>query len=89
MPNNKDIEKHIENLERELRKLRLSVKEKTQEEESPKVKVGDRVRITNPSKGQPSEGEVIKVNLQTNRISVQTTNRKPISRNIKNIQVLR
>jgi len=65
------------------------LKEKSQEEEFPKIKVGDRVRIENPSKGQPSEGEVIKVNKKTNHIFDQTTSRKPISQDIKNAHVLR
>ena len=70
MSNNNDrIIKKIKELEDQLKELRLEL---TKENKTPddNLKIGDRVRIVNPTRGQPANGELVKINRLTNRGTV-------------------
>ena len=74
MRNQDNLIAKIKVLEAGLRELRIELEE---DRTSPReitqgdIKVGDRVRIKNPSIGQPEQGIVHKVNRLTKRITIK------------------
>lgn len=97
MQEDQDICQQIEDIESQLRKLRLTLEEqrkkkgiterKIQRKDNPKLVVGDKVRIVNRREGQEPEGVIVKVNNWTDRATVVTTKeRKKIVRALKNLK---
>ena len=74
MRNERDIEKRIEDIEKQLSTLKLELKEIRREKRTGPIKKGDRVNILNPNRGQGSVGIVQKVNLNTERVTVEVYN---------------
>lgn len=69
----------IENIEQQLRDLRLELTEQNNNEPAPspqdiELKIGDQVIINNPRPGQPGEGKVSKIHQRTGRITVTAVN---------------
>ena len=76
MDRNARIIQKIEDLEKQLRDLKLKLKKETEPSKSTKdrtIKIGDEVRILNPRAGQDRKGVVTKINSLTKYVSVQTT----------------
>ena len=87
---NTDIIKKIEDIERQLRQLRIELgKRKLFKKEVP-CEVGEEVIILNPKIGQGKEGKLIKVNPTTKYVTVETVNskgkREKVVRSSGNIQ---
>jgi len=61
----------IDDLEQELSNLKLELAEEI-EREKRVFKVGDKVRILNPKKGQPSRGSILKLHPNSQRATVLT-----------------
>lgn len=83
--------KIIEDIEKKLLKLKLEIElrkiEKNDNGEQGTIKVDDRVRILNPSKGQETEGTVDKVNEETGYVTILGRKlKKKIVRKKKNVQ---
>ena len=73
--NRNSIIKQIEEIEGQLRNLRLELTEGESGRTAPQAKkrrlrIGDNVTIRNPKEGQPNEGKVIKINKGTGRVTV-------------------
>jgi len=81
--NNQDIASKIEDLEQQLKELRLKIETNTVKENSGTIQEGDRVDILNPRKGQEREWIVQKINTLTGYASVRTEEKKRIVRKIK------
>ena len=81
---NKDLINKIENLEQLLRELKLELTEDTQSTGVPKV--GDKVKIKNPSRGQPRQGVILKIH-PTKRATVLGTDGR--GKEIKIIRLLK
>ena len=83
----KDLINKIESLEQLLRELKIDLAEATGP--SVELQVGDRVRIRNPSRGQPHQGVITKVH-PTKRATVQGTDAKnketKVIRLLKNLE---
>lgn len=79
----KEIVLKIEDLEKQLLELRLAI-----EEEPPRPKVGDRVRIENPRPGQESEGTILATTPITATVLTTKLGQK-IRRNHKNLKILK
>jgi len=84
--------KELEELESRVRDLRLRVEEgQGARTQSPtrgghRVQVGDKVRILNPRPFQDKEGEVLKVNEETDYVSILGRKKKrTITRKRKNV----
>lgn len=75
-----DLVKQIKLLESNLKKLRLKLeqrkKKRNQEEVDPKLKIGDRVKIVNPSEGQDNRGKIIRINSDSGFHTVFTDRKK-------------
>ena len=76
--NREQIIRQIENIEQQLRTLRLELVEQDNNEPGPsqqgsEIRLGDIVVIKNPRPGQPNEGKVSKINQGTGRITVTAT----------------
>ena len=80
MRNEEDIERRIENIERQLRNLKLELEEiknekkHKREEKTGPIKIGDRVNILNPNRGQGNTGIGQKINWKTKRVTVEVWN---------------
>ena len=61
----------IDDLEKELSNLKIELAEEVQREKRG-LKVGDKVRILNPKKGQPSRGTILKLHPNSLRATVLT-----------------
>ena len=76
MPTNKQqLLRKIEDLEEQLSNLKLELQQELQEEsedDESTFNIGDRVRILNPKKGQPSRGRIIKLHPKSQRATVLT-----------------
>ena len=89
-----EVIKQIEDIERQLQALKLSIQGQDGEEtkkganrSSSPIKIGDRVTIKNPSKGQKSKGTVTKVNHLTKFATIETdTTKKKVVRLVKNLR---
>ena len=89
MPKNQHIIKRIEDIEQQLRELKLELStEEPGKKTSKKLVVGEEVKILNPKKGQGTEGRIIRINYATRRATVETTkgNISRIFSNLKHIQ---
>lgn len=76
MDRNTSIIQKIEELEKQLKDLKLELRKETDPSKATKdtaIKVGDEVSILNPRSGQDREGVVTKVNSLTKYVSVRTT----------------
>lgn len=82
---NQQIIKKIEDLEKQLKNLKLELQ---QEEPEPKFKIGDVVNILNPKRGQPSAGSIHKLHTRTSRATVITQLYNP-RRQVKTIRLLK
>ena len=82
---NQRIIKKIEDLEKQLRNLKLELQ---QEEPELELKVGDVVNILNPKRGQPSKGSIHKLHTRTGRATVVTQLLNP-RRQVKTIRLLK
>ena len=80
---NQRIIRKIEDLEKQLRDLKLELR---QEDPEPELEIGDEVNILNPKRGQPNVGIIHKLHPRTNRATVvsQLTNPR---RQVKTIQL--
>ena len=67
-----EIIEQIENLEEQLRVLRLSL-ENAEEDTNRPFEIGDQVEILNPKRGQESRGKIVKINSVTGRVTILTT----------------
>ena len=77
----------IRQIEEQLRELRLELEAGEKAQGTP-IKIGDRVEIRNPKRGQADSGTVTKVNPVTKRVTVNTKvngRRYLVVRHIKNI----
>jgi len=74
MRTNQDLIEKVELIEKLLREVRISLEEREIEHldslPSRELEIGERVRILNPSLGQDSFGTVVKVNSETERVTV-------------------
>ena len=90
MRNERDIEKRIEDIEKQLSTLKLELKEIRREKRTGPIKKGDRVNILNPNRGQGSTGIIQKVNLHTERVTVEAYNLRGVKelviRKITNVE---
>ena len=90
MRNEQDIGKRIEDIEKQLSTLKLELKEIRREKRTGPIKKGDCVNILNPNRGQGSIGIVQKVNLDTERVTVEVYNlrgvRELVVRKITNVE---
>lgn len=59
-----------------------------QEEPEPEFKVGDKVNILNPKRGQPRTGSIYKLHTKTNRATVITQLHNP-RKQVKTIRLLK
>jgi hypothetical protein len=87
--NHETVLKKIAALEQELKQLKLEVNKATKEGEvhtntKRKPRVGDRVKILNPRKGQEPEGTVSRIGTDTKFVTVETKKGKVI-RHLSNI----
>ena len=82
MRSNEEIVQQIEDIEQQLKKLRIDLKERKRSQGKRKLKVGDSVIILNPNPNQEKEGIVSKIN--TFRVTVKTSHGN-ISRAPKNL----
>jgi hypothetical protein len=76
MDRNARIVKKIEDLEEQLRDLKLELQRESEPPKSTKertIEIGDEVRILNPRAGQDKKGVVIKINSLTKYVSIRTT----------------
>ena len=83
MSQNKETIKRIEELENQLRKLKLELKQENKlysksATKNPPLKLGDEVEILNPKKGQESYGTIVNFNKKTDYVTVQTTRGKVV-----------
>ena len=85
---NKDIINKIEELEQQLRELRLELQEGRPKTPN-RLQVGDKVIIKNPSRGKPATGTLVKIH-PTKRGTVLTVDAKnretKIVRLLKNLE---
>lgn len=79
---NEDLIQRITTIEQQLRELRIELEESSQQQESPDqdikgtLQLGDRVRIKNPKRSQPSVGILTKIHQRTRRGTVTSKNKK-------------
>jgi predicted nucleic acid-binding Zn-ribbon protein len=86
------IQERIEKIEDELKRLKLELAQSKKKisnanDHSREPKIGDRVRILNPRKGQEKEG-IVFLGKETNYVSVQTKKGKVV-RHQSNIAVIK
>ena len=62
MSSEQDIVKQIEDLEKQLKVLKLSLVQRKEDENNKEIVVGDRVKVLNPRKCQLKEGTVARIN---------------------------
>ena len=90
MRNEQDIERRIEHIEKKLSNLKLELEEIKKEKKTDHIKKGDRVNILNPNRGQGNTGIVQKINLKTERVTVEVWNlrgvRELVVRKITNVE---
>ena len=90
MRNERDIEKRIEAIEKQLSTLKLELEEIKREKRTGPIKKGDRVSILNPNRGQGRTGIIQKVNPHTERVTVEAYNlrgvKELIIRKITNVE---
>ena len=73
MPKNQHIIKRIEDIEKQLKELKLEVAaDEPKKKASKRLVVGQEVRVLNPNKGQGTEGQIVRINYATQRATVQT-----------------
>ena len=73
MSRNKNIIKKIEEIEKQLKELKLELTESgKKKKKTGRLEVGDTVEIVNPNKSQEKEGIVTKTNYLTSRATVKT-----------------
>jgi len=66
MSKNSSIIKRIEEIEEQLKELKLELTEPSEKERNTgRLEIGDKVEIVNPNKSQEKEGTVIKTNYLT------------------------
>ena len=82
MRSDDEIVQQIEEIEQQLKQLRIDLNERKRSQGRRKLKVGDSVIILNPNPNQEKEGIVSKIN--TFRITIQTSHGN-ISRAPKNL----
>ena len=86
MSKNENIIKRIEEIEKQLKELKLELTEPSEKEQKTgRIEVGDIVEIVNPNKSQEKEGTVVKTNYLTNRATVQT-NKGNVVRKFTNLK---
>ena len=77
MDRNARLIKRIEEIEEQLRGLKLELEIEVEPAKKPTkdraIKVGDEVKILNPRSGQDKEGVVTRINSLTKYVSIQTT----------------
>ena len=88
MQNNSEIIRKIEELEKQLNKLKLELIES--EGQTSPIQIGDRVIILNPRVGQGSKGTVTRINRFTNRVTVEAKSttglKQKVVRAIQNVK---
>jgi hypothetical protein len=74
MDRNERVIKRIEEIEEQLRSLKLELKKEAKETpaKDKTIEVGDEVRILNPRSGQDRTGVVTRINSLTKYVSIQT-----------------
>ena len=82
MRSDDEIVQQIEQIEQQLKQLRIDLNERKRSQGKRKLKVGDSVIILNPNPNQEKEGIVSKIN--TFRVTVKTSHGN-ISRAPKNL----
>ena len=89
MPKNQDLIKRIEDIEQQLRELKLELStEEPKKKVSKRFEVGEEVRILNPNKGQGTKGQIIRINFATRRATVKT-DKGNVSRIFSNLRRIR
>ena len=86
MRSDEEIVQKIEEIEQQLKQLRIDLKERKRSNSKRKLKVGDSVIILNPNPNQEKEGIVSKIN--TFWVTVKTSHGN-ISRASKNLLTLK
>ena len=82
MPTKDDLIQRINEIEEQLRSLKIELQDLHEHEEGNRnqqqsfFQIGDRVKIVNPRFGQESQGTVCKANAETGWVTVQTTKGK-------------
>ena len=101
MNNQEDLIAKIRVLEESLRDLRIELEESrsvARQVAQEQIKVGNRVRIRNPKKGQPKTGVVHKINRETERVTIKVAKGNSIAgiaetalivRHLKNVLLIR
>lgn len=80
--NNEQLVQRIASIENQLRSLRLELEERPQQQDTARqneqgpLQIGDKVRIKNPKRSQPSEGILTKIHLRTRRGTVTAQTKK-------------
>ena len=83
MKSDNEIIKQINEIEKLTRNLRIDVEERSSQQQTGKLKIGDRVKILNPKKGQEKEGVVSKIGAF--RVTIDTE-KGMVLRAFKNLQ---
>ena len=83
MKTDEEILQQIQEIEQLTRKLRIDLEERSSQQRTGKLTIGDRVKILNPKKGQEKNGVVSKIGAF--RITLETKKGKVI-RAYKNLQ---
>jgi len=78
--NNTDIIKQIEDIERQLKQLRIEVGKGKPFKRTGPYKTGEEVVILNPKAGQGKSGKLLKVNQITRYVTIDTSTPKDIRR---------
>ncbi len=72
--NNTDIINKIEEIEKQLRELRIELGQRRSGRRTGPFEIGEEVEILNPRGGQAKSGKLIKVNPITRFVTIDTTN---------------
>ena len=83
MKTDEEILQQIQEIEQLTRKLRIDLEERSSQQRTGKLTIGDRVKILNPKKGQETTGTVSKIGAF--RVTIDTEKGKVI-RAYKNLQ---
>ena len=83
--------KKIEDIERQLNELKISLLEEKKKEVTPtsrEIVIGDKVIIKNPKQGQEKRGVVTKINEESGFVTVHTKSQfiKRLKKNIRKVQ---
>ena len=71
---NTDIINKIEEIERQLRELRIELGQRRPGRRTGPYEIGEEVDILNPKAGQAKSGKLLKVNQITRYVTIDTTN---------------